>query len=94
MLNICVLIYQKVVIRKSYLVFYYFFIILAEDLKKRPRLKLAPRTVKDPVNEVADKTQQLSIFGGAKPRDESKYEVKKDNTADDAAAADLQDGIT
>jgi len=40
-----------------------------EDLKNRPRLKLQPRTVKDPVNEVANKTQQMSIFGGAKPRD-------------------------
>lgn len=45
-----------------------------EDLQNRPRLKLLPRTVKDPVNEVADQTQQLSIFGGAKPRDEKKFE--------------------
>jgi len=43
------------------------------ELASRPRLKLLPRTVKDPVNEVADKTQQMSIFGGAKPRDETKY---------------------
>jgi len=47
-----------------------------DDLKNRPRIKLAPRTVRDPVNDVADKTQQLSIFGGAKPRDEVKYEQK------------------
>jgi len=32
--------------------------------------------VKDPVNEIADQTQQMSIFGGAKPRDESKYEQR------------------
>lgn len=48
-----------------------------EDLKNRPRLKLQPRTVKDPVNEIANKTQQMNIFGGAKPRDETKYEKKQ-----------------
>jgi len=48
-----------------------------EDLKNRPRLKLQPRTVNKGANEIADKTQQLSIFGGAKPRDESKYEKKE-----------------
>lgn len=51
--------------------------IFTEDLANRPRLKLQPRTVKDPVADVADKTQQLSIFGGAKPRDETKYENKE-----------------
>lgn len=47
---------------------------LLESSAGRPRLKLLPRTIKDPVNEVADQTQQMSIFGGAKPRDEKKYE--------------------
>ncbi|CAH3108561.1 unnamed protein product [Porites lobata] len=41
----------------------------AEELAARPRLKLQPRTVKDPVNEVASSVQQMTIFGGAKPRD-------------------------
>ena len=50
--------------------------LFVEDLKNRPRIKLAPRTVQDPVNDVANKTQQMSIFGGAKPRDEAKYEQK------------------
>lgn len=36
----------------------------------RPKLKLAPRTVKDPVNAIADTKQAASIFGEAKPRDE------------------------
>ena len=49
---------------------------LLESSAGRPRLKLLPRTVKDPVNEVADQTQQMSIFGGAKPRDEKKYEER------------------
>ena len=43
----------------------------------RPRLKLLPRTVKDPVNEIADSMQQAKIFGGAKPRDEKQYEQKQ-----------------
>eukprot|EP00112_Aurelia_sp_Birch-Aquarium-sp1_P001783 Seg1194.1 transcript_id=Seg1194.1/GoldUCD/mRNA.D3Y31 product="Eukaryotic translation initiation factor 4H" protein_id=Seg1194.1/GoldUCD/D3Y31 len=43
----------------------------------RPRLKLLPRSVKDPVNALADSVQQSNIFGGAKPRDEKMYEEKK-----------------
>ena len=52
------------------------FCFFVEELSHRPKLKLLPRTVKDPVLEVADKTQQMSIFGGAKPRDETKYQEK------------------
>ncbi|XP_065054635.1 eukaryotic translation initiation factor 4H-like isoform X2 [Rhopilema esculentum] len=44
------------------------------DTSGRPRLKLLPRTVKDPVNALADSVQQSSIFGGARPRDEKLYE--------------------
>lgn len=47
-----------------------------EELAQRPRLKLLPRSSDKPVLEVADKTQQLSIFGGAKPRDENKYQQR------------------
>ncbi|RZC33747.1 eukaryotic translation initiation factor 4H, partial [Asbolus verrucosus] len=36
----------------------------------RPKLKLQPRTVKDPVNAMAETSQTSTIFGGAKPREE------------------------
>lgn len=43
----------------------------------RPRLKLLPRSVKDPVNAVADTSNRSSIFGEAKPRDEKVFTDKK-----------------
>jgi len=43
----------------------------AEEAAARPKLKLAPRTVKDPVNALATTMQHSSIFGGAKPREEN-----------------------
>jgi len=46
----------------------------AEEAAARPRLKLLPRTVKDPVNALADGLQQQKIFGGAKPREERESE--------------------
>lgn len=55
----------------------FFFIISTEELAARPKLKLKPRTVKDPVNEVASSVQQMAIFGGAKPRDENEYVKEK-----------------
>lgn len=36
----------------------------------RPKLNLAPRTVKDPVNALAATKQAAAIFGDAKPREE------------------------
>lgn len=36
----------------------------------RPKLKLAPRTIKDPVNGIAETKQAAAIFGAAKPREE------------------------
>jgi len=38
-----------------------------------------PRTIKDPVNQIASDLQQAKIFGGAKPVD-GKYEDKPEAT--------------
>uniref|UniRef100_A0A224YYK4 Eukaryotic translation initiation factor 4H n=1 Tax=Rhipicephalus zambeziensis TaxID=60191 RepID=A0A224YYK4_9ACAR len=46
----------------------------AEERSQRPRLKLLPRTVHAPVNDLADTSTRSAIFGGAKPRDEKVYE--------------------
>lgn len=46
------------------------FPLLPERDAGRPKLKLAPRTVKDPVNALAETKQAAAIFGNAKPREE------------------------
>ncbi|XP_053980571.1 eukaryotic translation initiation factor 4H-like [Hylaeus volcanicus] len=40
------------------------------EARGRKRLVLAPRTVKDPVNAIAESSKSSSIYGGAKPREE------------------------
>ncbi|XP_023344991.1 eukaryotic translation initiation factor 4H [Eurytemora carolleeae] len=51
-----------------------------EDASRRPRLQLLPRTVKDPVNQIASDLQQAKIFGGAKPVDRKEDEKEKDES--------------
>ena len=51
-------------------------VLLPESAARRPKLKLAPRTVKAPVNAPADAGRNASIFGSGKPRDEKDFESK------------------
>lgn len=62
--------------RKSYAV-EEFKDVTADEGGHRPRLKLLPRTVSAPVNDVAETSDRESIFGGARPRDEKQYEEKR-----------------
>ena len=50
----------------------------SEEAAARPKLKLLPRprTVKDPVNQLAETMQAQTVFGGAKPRDEVEQDSK------------------
>lgn len=48
-----------------------------EEMAARPKLKLKPRTVGAPVNDIADSARNKAIFGEAKPRDEKKVEERK-----------------
>ncbi|XP_022103742.1 eukaryotic translation initiation factor 4H-like isoform X2 [Acanthaster planci] len=47
------------------------------DSAGRPKLKLQKRTVKDPVNQLADDVQRSSIFGRGKPREENLQKLEK-----------------
>lgn len=50
---------------------------LADD-SERPRLNLKPRTIKAPINALAETSQAARIFGNAKPREEKLKELGKD----------------
>lgn len=56
----------------------YILCVTTDDLERRPKLKLQPRTVSQPVNELASNLQSAAIFGGARPRDEREYELRKE----------------
>lgn len=56
----------------------------AEEAAARPRLKLLPRTVKDPVNALASSLQQQTIFGGAKPRDENRPDSRRESESNNS----------
>lgn len=55
---------------------------VAEEMEGRPKLKLLPRSVNAPVNELADNLERAKIFGEAKPRDEKEFEKKKGDEID------------
>ena len=59
------------------------FFIPLDELSQRPRLNLKPRTVTDPVNQLADSTRRIAIFGEGKPREEkNKVANSKTNTSE------------
>merc|ERR1712203_166159 len=41
----------------------------SRDDPARPRIKLAPRTIKDPIGQLADTFEKSDIFGKGKPRE-------------------------
>lgn len=64
-----------------------FFLYITESAAARPRLKLLPRTVKDPVNSVVSTERNASIFGTGKPREkeEDKSEDARSRTTSEAS---------
>ena len=65
-----------------------YFFFFSEEAAARPKLKLLPRTVKDPVNALAETMQKQSIFGGAKPREETvESNSRRESESNPVAAA-------
>lgn len=58
-----------------YVILFIFYFIL--DTTGRKRLELKPRTVKEPVNAMAESSKTSSIYGGAKPREEKLKMMEK-----------------
>ncbi|CAG2118084.1 unnamed protein product [Medioppia subpectinata] len=63
----------------------------AEEQANRPRIRLLPRTVGKPLNELADSTARDSIFGGARPRDERQYEERRRKESESKDSSDGRD---
>ena len=51
----------------------FFTLCPSESAARRPKLKLLPRSVKDPVLDKASTTHRESIFGKGKPRDQREF---------------------
>jgi len=64
-----------------------------EEALNRPKLKLLPRTVDAPVNELANTLARSSIFGDAKPRDEIEYRRRKESESESKDGANSTDGV-
>lgn len=47
--------------------------------------------MKDPVNEVASSVQQMTIFGGAKPRDENERRTKEERDRSESKSSQSSD---
>jgi translation initiation factor 4H len=64
--------------------------MISERDAGRPKLNLAPRTVQDPINGLAQTRQAAAIFGDAKPRDKKEEEemAARKAAAEEAAAAE------
>ena len=52
--------------------------LFTDDLARRPKLNLKPRSVKkSEADELAMSTERMKIFGAGKPRDEKSIEKKE-----------------
>lgn len=65
------------------------FLVYAEDLARRPKLNLKPRSVKKSEEDaLAMSTERMKIFGAGKPRDEKTIEKKESPDKEDKEETD------